>query len=135
MDAKTPTYSIKLYGLLTDENGNVTGQEQIALKEGVNLADKVQNSGNNSFTLPVNVDTMLANGSDSWRYDKVRLEVTRVAAADTTEIGASAVADYSVKQRCPASARRAPSPASTARPTTRMPCSTRSAGRVRRRAH
>ena len=101
MDAKTLTYSIKLYGLLTDENGNVTGQEQIALKEGVNLADKVQNSGNNSFTLPVNVDTMLANGSDSWRYDKVRLEVTRVAAADTTEIGASAVADYSVKQRLP----------------------------------
>lgn len=96
-----PVYQIRLYGLLTDENGNVTGQEQIALKEGVNLADKVQNSGNNSFTLPVNVDTMLANGSDSWRYDKVRLEVTRVAAADTTEIGASAVADYSVKQRLP----------------------------------
>lgn len=102
MDAKTPTYSIKLYGLLTDENGNVTGQEQIALKDGVNLADKVQRSGSNSFTLPVNVDTMLANGSDSWRYDKVRLEVTRVAAAGTKEIGASAVADYSVKQRLPA---------------------------------
>lgn len=101
MDAKTPTYSIKLYGLLTDKDGNVTGQEQIALKDGVNLADKVQNSGNNSFTLPVNVDTMLANGSDSWRYDKVRLEVTRVAAAGTDEIGASAVADYSVKQRLP----------------------------------
>lgn len=98
---KAPVYQIKLYGLLTDENGNVTGQEQIALKDGVNLADKVQNSGNNSFTLPVNVDTMLANGSDSWRYDKVRLEVTRVAAANTTEIGASAVADYSVKQRLP----------------------------------
>lgn len=98
---ETPTYSIKLYGLLTDENGNVTGQEQIALQDGVNLADKVQNSGSNSFTLPVNVDTMLANGSDSWRYDKVRLEVTRVAAADTDEIGASAVADYSVKQRLP----------------------------------
>lgn len=95
-----PVYQIKLYGLLTDTDGNVTGQEQIALKDGVNLADKVQNSGN-SFTLPVNVDTMLANGSDSWRYDKVRLEVTRVAAADTTEIGASAVADYSVKQRLP----------------------------------
>lgn len=95
-----PDYQIKLYGLLTDENGNVTGQEQIALKDGVNLADKVQNS-DNSFTLPVNVDTMLANGSDSWRYDKVRLEVTRVAAAGTTEIGASAVADYSVKQRLP----------------------------------
>ena len=101
MDAKTPTYSIKLYGLLTDENGNVTGQEQIALQDGVNLAKQVQRSGGNSFTLPVNVDTMLANGSDSWRYDKVRLEVTRVAAADTTEIGASAVADYSVKQRLP----------------------------------
>ena len=98
---ETPTYSIKLYGLLTDENGNVTGQEQIALKDGVNLADKVQRSGSSSFTLPVNVDTMLANGSDSWRYDKVRLEVTRVAAANTTEIGASAVADYSVKQRLP----------------------------------
>lgn len=101
MDAKKPTYSIKLYGLLTDTDGKVTGQEQIALKDGVNLADKVQNSGNNSFTLPVNVDTMLANGSDSWRYDKVRLEVTRVAAAGTHEIGASAVADYSVKQRLP----------------------------------
>lgn len=101
MDAKTPTYSIKLYGLLTDKDGNVTGQEQIALKDGVNLADKVQCSGSNSFTLPVNVDTMLANGSDSWRYDKVRLEVTRVAAAGTDEIGASAVADYSVKQRLP----------------------------------
>uniref|UniRef100_UPI003FEE04DB prepilin-type N-terminal cleavage/methylation domain-containing protein n=1 Tax=Gemmiger formicilis TaxID=745368 RepID=UPI003FEE04DB len=98
MDAKTPTYSIKLYGLLTDENGNVTGQEQIALKDGVTLTP-TQNG--NSFTLPVNVDTMLANGSDSWRYDKVRLEVTRVAAAGTDEIGASAVADYSVKQRLP----------------------------------
>lgn len=91
-----PVYQIKLYGLLTDENGNVTGQEQIALKD---TLTPTQND--NSFTLPVNVDTMLANGSDSWRYDKVRLEVTRVAAADTTEIGASAVADYSVKQRLP----------------------------------
>lgn len=91
-----PVYQIKLYGLLTDENGNVTGQEQIALKD---TLTPTQNG--NSFTLPVNVDTMLANGSDSWRYDKVRLEVTRVAAANTTEIGASAVADYSVKQRLP----------------------------------
>ena len=98
MDAKTPTYSIKLYGLLTDADGKVTGQEQIALKDGVTLTPT---QDGNSFTLPVNVDTMLANGSDSWRYDKVRLEVTRVAAADTTEIGASAVADYSVKQRLP----------------------------------
>lgn len=95
-----PVYQIRLYGLLTDTDGNVTGQEQIALKDGVNLANEVRHSGN-SFTLPVNVDTMLANGSDSWRYDKVRLEVTRVAAANTTEIGASAVADYSVKQRLP----------------------------------
>lgn len=93
---ETPTYSIKLYGLLTDANGNVTGQEQIALKD---TLTPTQNG--NSFTLPVNVDTMLANGSDSWRYDKVRLEVTRVAAANTDEIGASAVADYSVKQRLP----------------------------------
>lgn len=93
---ETPTYSIKLYGLLTDANGNVTGQEQIALKD---TLTPTQNDS--SFTLPVNVDTMLANGSDSWRYDKVRLEVTRVAAADTKEIGASAVADYSVKQRLP----------------------------------
>lgn len=97
---EAPTYSIKLYGLLTGADGNVTGQEQIALKDGVNLAAEVQRSGN-EFTLPVNVDTMLANGSDSWRYDKVRLEVTRVAAAGTDEIGASAVADYSVKQRLP----------------------------------
>ena len=96
MGTKKPTYSIKLYGLLTDENGNVTGQEQIALKD---TLTPTQNG--NSFTLPVNVDTMLANGSDSWRYDKVRLEVTRVAAAGTDEIGASAVADYSVKQRLP----------------------------------
>lgn len=96
MDAKTPTYSIKLYGLLTDANGKVTGQEQIALKD---TLTPTQNG--NTFTLPVNVDTMLANGSDSWRYDKVRLEVTRVAAAGTDEIGASAVADYSVKQRLP----------------------------------
>lgn len=93
---ETPTYSIKLYGLLTDANGNVTGQEQIALKD---TLTPTQNDS--SFTLPVNVDTMLANGSDSWRYDKVRLEVTRVAAAGTHEIGASAVADYSVKQRLP----------------------------------
>lgn len=93
-----PDYQIKLYGLLTNADGKVTGQEQIALKYGVTLTP-TQNG--NSFTLPVNVDTMLANGSDSWRYDKVRLEVTRVAAAGTKEIGASAVADYSVKQRLP----------------------------------
>lgn len=95
---KAPDYQIKLYGLLTDTDGKVTGQEQIALKDDVTLTP-TQNG--NTFTLPVNVDTMLANGSDSWRYDKVRLEVTRVAAAGTTEIGASAVADYSVKQRLP----------------------------------
>lgn len=93
-----PAYQIKLYGLLTGADGNVTGQEQIALKDGVTLTPTQNGS---SFTLPVNVDTMLANGSDSWRYDKVRLEVTRVAAAGTKEIGASAVADYSVKQRLP----------------------------------
>lgn len=93
-----PDYQIKLYGLLTNADGKVTGREQIALKYGVTLTP-TQNG--NSFTLPVNVDTMLANGSDSWRYDKVRLEVTRVAAAGTKEIGASAVADYSVKQRLP----------------------------------
>ena len=93
---KAPDYQIKLYGLLTDADGKVTGQEQIALKD---TLTPTQNG--NSFTLPVNVDTMLANGSDSWRYDKVRLEVTRVAAAGTDEIGASAVADYSVKQRLP----------------------------------
>ena len=91
-----PDYQIKLYGLLTDADGKVTGQEQILLKD---TLTPTQNG--NSFTLPVNVDTMLANGSNSWRYDKVRLEVTRVAAANTTEIGASAVADYSVKQRLP----------------------------------
>lgn len=96
MGTKKPTYSIKLYGLLTDADGKVTGQEQIALKD---TLTPTQNGS--SFTLPVNVDTMLANGSDSWRYDKVRLEVTRVAAAGTDEIGASAVADYSVKQRLP----------------------------------
>ena len=96
MGTKKPTYSIKLYGLLTDADGKVTGQEQIALKD---TPTPTQNGS--SFTLPVNVDTMLANGSDSWRYDKVRLEVTRVAAAGTDEIGASAVADYSVKQRLP----------------------------------
>ena len=93
-----PDYQIKLYGLLTDKDGKVTGQEQIALKDDVTLTP-TQNGRN--FTLPVNVDTMLANGSDSWRYDKVRLEVTRVAAAGTDEIGASAVADYSVKRRLP----------------------------------
>lgn len=93
-----PVYQIKLYGLLTGADGKVTGQEQIALKDGVTLTPT--RNGRN-FTLPVNVDTMLANGSDSWRYDKVRLEVTRVAAAYTDEIGASAVADYSVKQRLP----------------------------------
>lgn len=93
-----PDYQIKLYGLLTDADGKVTGQEQIALQDGVTLTPTQNGS---SFTLPVNVDTMLANGSDSWRYDKVRLEVTRVAAAGTKEIGASAVADYSVKQRLP----------------------------------
>ena len=95
---EAPNYQIKLYGLLTGADGNVTGQEQIALKDGVTLTPK---QDGNSFTLPVNVDTMLANGSDSWRYDEVRLEVTRVATAGTTEIGASAVADYSVKQRLP----------------------------------
>ena len=93
---KAPDYQIKLYGLLTDKDGKVTGQEQIALKD---TLTPTQNG--NTFTLPVNVDTMLANGSDSWRYDKVRLEVARVAAAGTKEIGASAVADYSVKQRLP----------------------------------
>mgnify|MGYP000565042448 CR=1 FL=1 len=123
-----PDYQIKLYGLLTDADGNVTGQEQIALKDGVNLANEVQRSGN-SFTLPVNVDTCwptaatagamtrFGSRSPAWRQPapmKSARPLWRITALSSA---------------CPASARRAPSPASTARPTTRMPCSTRSAGR------
>ena len=124
-----PDYQIKLYGLLTDKDGNVTGQEQIALKDGVNLAKQVQRSGNNSFTLPVTwipcwptaatAGAMTRSGSRSpaWRQPtppKSARPLWRITALSSA---------------CPASARRAPSPASTARPTTRMPCSTRSAGR------
>ena len=95
-------YDVTLYGLLTQKGGETTtvvGKEKIELKDGVSLADKTTfDAGTGTYTLTLCVDDDLASGS--WRYDTVRLHVTRKPGdGDTNAIGLAGEADCAVKQR------------------------------------
>ena len=106
-DGNTPdttehAYDVTLYGLLTEKAGETTtieGKEKIELKDGVSLADKTEfNAETGTYTLTLCVDDDLASGS--WRYDTVRLHVTRKPGdGDTNAIGLAGEADCVVKQR------------------------------------
>ena len=93
-------YKLTLYGVTEtrDENGNVisTAEETITLPDDAN--SKVQyKDGTYSYTL--HIDTDLAGGSNSWRFDKVRLRVTRDTTGTTQGIGAADTAVYTVLRR------------------------------------
>lgn len=101
-DTNEHDYDVTLYGLLTEKDSETTtiaGKEKIELKDGVSLADKIKfNAGTGTYTLTLCVDDDLASGS--WRYDKVRLHVTRKPGdGDTNAIGLAGEADCAVKQR------------------------------------
>lgn len=106
-DGNTPdttehAYDVTLYGLLTEKDSETTaiaGKEKIELKDGVSLAGKTEfNAENGTYTLTLCVDDDLASGS--WRYDTVRLHVTRKPGdGDTNAIGLAGEADCAVKQR------------------------------------
>lgn len=106
-DGNTPdttehAYDVTLYGLLTEKDSETTpiaGKEKIELKDGMSLAGKTTfNAGTGTYTLTLCVDDDLASGS--WRYDKVRLHVTRKPGdGDTNAIGLAGEADCVVKQR------------------------------------
>ena len=106
-DGNTPdtiehAYDVTLYGLLTQKTGETTAiadKEKIELKDGVSLADKIKfNTETGTYTLTLCVDDDLASGS--WRYDKVRLHVTRKPdTGDTNAIGLAGEADCAVQQR------------------------------------
>lgn len=106
-DGNTPdttehAYDVTLYGLLTQKTGETTAiadKEKIELKDGVSLTDKIKfNAGTGTYTLTLCVDDDLASGS--WRYDTVRLHVTRKPdTGDTNAIGLAGEADCVVKQR------------------------------------
>ena len=106
-DGNTPdttehAYDVTLYGLLTQKDGETTaiaGKEKIELKDGVSLAGKTEfNAGTGTYTLTLCVDDDLASGS--WRYDKVRLHVTRKPGdGDTHAIGLAGEADCAVMKR------------------------------------
>ena len=106
-DGNTPdttehAYDVTLYGLLTEKDSETTaiaGKEKIELKDGVSLAGKTEfNAETGTYTLTLCVDDDLASGS--WRYDKVRLHVTRKPdIGDTNAIGLAGEADCAVKQR------------------------------------
>ena len=93
-------YNLTLYGITETENENgetVTSEEVITLPDG---ADKrvVYDEASATYSYTLNIDKDLTNGSSSWRFDKVRLRVTR----DTTEtggIGAADTATYRVLRR------------------------------------
>lgn len=102
VDKTKHDYDVTLYGLLTQKTGETTaiaGKEKIELKDGVSLADKTEfNAETGTYTLTLCVDDDLASGS--WRYDKVRLHVTRKPdTGDTNAIGLAGEADCVVKQR------------------------------------
>lgn len=102
LDTTEHAYDVTLYGLLTQKAGETTaiaGKEKIELKDGVSLADKTTfDTKTGTYTLTLCVDDDLASGS--WRYDKVRLHVTRKPGdGDTNAIGLAGEADCVVKQR------------------------------------
>ena len=101
-DTSKHDYDVTLYGLLTQKTGETTtiaGKEKIELKDGVSLAGKTEfDAETGTYTLTLCVDDDLASGS--WRYDKVRLHVTRKPGdGDTNAIGLAGEADCTVKQR------------------------------------
>lgn len=101
-DTTEHDYDVTLYGLLTEKDSETTaiaGKEKIELKDGVSLAGKTEfNAETGTYTLTLCVDDDLASGS--WRYDKVRLHVTRKPGdGDTNAIGLAGEADCAVKQR------------------------------------
>lgn len=102
VDKTQHAYDVTLYGLLTQKDGETTtiaGKEKIELKDGVSLADKTTfDTETGTYTLTLCVDDDLASGS--WRYDKVRLHVTRKPGdGDTNAIGLAGEADCTVQQR------------------------------------
>ena len=102
LDTTEHAYDVTLYGLLTEKDSETTtiaGKEKIELKDGVSLAGKTEfNAQTGTYTLTLCVDDDLASGS--WRYDKVRLHVTRKPdTGDTNAIGLAGEADCVVKQR------------------------------------
>lgn len=101
-DTNKHDYDVTLYGLLTEKENETTtiaGKEKIELKDGVSLADKTTfDAKTGTYTLTLCVDDDLASGS--WRYDTVRLHVTRKpGTGDTNAIGLAGEADCAVKQR------------------------------------
>ena len=101
-DTSKHDYDVTLYGLLTEKDSETTtiaDKEKIELKDGVSLAGKTEfNAETGTYTLTLCVDDDLASGS--WRYDTVRLHVTRKPGdGDTNAIGLAGEADCTVKQR------------------------------------
>lgn len=101
-DTTEHAYDVTLYGLLTEKDSETTAiadKEKIELKDGVSLADKTEfDAKTGTYTLTLCVDDDLASGS--WRYDTVRLHVTRKPDdGDTHTIGLAGEADCAVKQR------------------------------------
>lgn len=102
VDKTKHAYDVTLYGLLTQKTGETTtiaGKEKIELKDGVSLAEKIKfDNGTGTYTLTLCVDDDLASGS--WRYDTVRLHVTRKPGdGDTNAIGLAGEADCAVMKR------------------------------------
>lgn len=102
VDKTKHAYDVTLYGLLTEKDSETTaiaGKEKIELKDGVSLADKTTfDAKTGTYTLTLCVDDDLASGS--WRYDTVRLHVTRKPGdGDTNAIGLAGEADCAVKRR------------------------------------
>ena len=101
-DTSKHDYDVTLYGLLTQKTGETTtiaDKEKIELKDGVSLAGKTEfNAETGTYTLTLCVDDDLASGS--WRYDRVRLHVTRKPGdGDTHTIGLAGEADCAVMKR------------------------------------
>ena len=93
-------YKLTLYGVTEarDENDNVisTAEETITLPDDANSKVRYKD-GTYSYTLYI--DTDLAGGSNSWRFDKVRLRVTRDTTGTAQGIGAADTAVYTVLRR------------------------------------
>ena len=107
-DGGSTHYNLTLYGVTetTDADGNVhTTEETIALP--ADASSKITyDYTTKTYSYKLNIDKDLAtdadktNGSNSWRFDKVRLRVTRdTTNAGSNVIGAADTATYTVLRR------------------------------------
>ena len=85
-------YEVTFYGITKDDEGKDVAYK-LPLKNDADM--KCTHTENGNYTLTLNVDNDLQNGSTDWRYHTVRLEVVRIPTdTDGPAVGAASMHTY-----------------------------------------